>query len=59
MRCRENVPSDMGAPSIDQAVVNSGLSLTRPDWDFDMAEGKGHLKVHRQTPLAGLKGGAT
>jgi hypothetical protein len=43
--------------SWDQAIVNSGLSLTRPDWDFDMAEGKGHLKVHRQTPLAGLKGG--
>ena len=33
---RKNVPSDMGAPSIGQAVVNSGLSLTRPDWNFNM-----------------------
>ena len=32
---------------IDQAVVDvdSRLSLTRPDWDFNMAKGKGHLKV--------------
>ena len=32
--------------------------MTRPDWDFNMAKGKGHLKVHYQTPLAGLKGAA-
>ena len=49
-------PSDMGAPLIDQAVIDSGFSLTKLDWDFNMAEGKEHLKVHRQTPLAGLKG---
>ena len=54
---RKNVPSDIGAPSTDQAVINSTFSLTRPDWDFNMAEGKGHLKVYHQTPLAGLKGG--
>ena len=41
--------------SLDQAVIDSGLLLTRPDWDFNMAEGKGHLKVYRQAPLAGLK----
>jgi hypothetical protein len=51
-----NTPSDMRAPSIDQAVVDSGLSLTRPDWDFNMAKGKGRPKIHHQTPLAGLRG---
>ena len=55
-KARKNVASNMGALLIDQAVIDSRLSLTRPDWDFNMAEGKGHLKVHRQTPLAGLKG---
>ena len=53
---RKNAPSDMGAPSINQAVLDSRLSLTSPDWDFNMAKGKGHLKVHHQAPLAGLKG---
>jgi hypothetical protein len=51
---RKTAPSDMGAPSINQAVLDSRLSLTSPDWDFNMAKGKGHLKVHHQTPLAGL-----
>ena len=55
---RKNAPSDMGAPSIDQAVMNNKLSLTRPDRDFNMAKGKRHLKVYHQTPLAGIKGAA-
>lgn len=29
------------APSIDQAVIDSGLSLIRLDWDFNKAKGKG------------------
>ena len=53
---RKNVPSDMGAPSIDQAVIDSRFPLTRPDWDFNTAESKRHLKVYCQAPLAGLKG---
>ena len=52
---QKNTSSDIGAPLIDQAVMNSGLSLIRFDWDFNMAKGKGHLKVYHQTPLAGLK----
>jgi hypothetical protein len=49
-------PSDTGAPSIDQAVINSGFPLTRPGWDFNTAEDKGHLKVYHQALLADLKG---
>ena len=43
---RKNTPSDTGAPLIDQAVVDSGLTLIRPDWDFNMVKGKEHLNVH-------------
>lgn len=46
----------MGAPLIDQAVINSWFPLTRLGWDFNMAEGKGHLKVYFQVPLACIKG---
>jgi hypothetical protein len=55
---RKNVPSDIGAPSTDQAVINSTFSLTRPDWDFNMAEGKGHLKVYHQS-VGRFQGGCT
>jgi hypothetical protein len=41
--------------SLDQAVIDSGLLLTKSDWDFNMAEGKGYLKVYHQTLLAGIK----
>ena len=54
---RKNAASDKGAPSIDQAVIDSVFPLTRPDWDFNTAEDKGHLKVYCQAPLPGLKGG--
>lgn len=36
---RKNATSDKGAPSIDQAVIDSVFPLTRPDWDFNTAEG--------------------
>ena len=32
-RERKNVPLDMRAPLIDQAVINSEFPLTRPDWE--------------------------
>ena len=43
----------------EQAVIYCRFPLTRPDWDFNVAEVKEHLKVYHQTPLAGLKGGHT
>lgn len=53
---RKNASSNKGVLSIDQAVMDSRLSLTRPYWDFNMAKDNGHLKVHHETPLAGLMG---
>jgi hypothetical protein len=53
---RKNAPLDMGPPSIGQAVIKSRFPITRADWDFNTAEGKGHLKVYLQALLAGLKG---
>lgn len=49
-------PLVMGAPLIDQVVIDSELPLTRPDYDFNTARGKEHLKVYHHIPLAGLKG---
>ena len=49
-------PETQGAPLIDQAIIDIGFLLTRPDWDFNTAEGKEHLKVYCQALLAGLKG---
>ena len=53
---KKNTSSDMGTLLIDQIAINSGLSLIKLDYDFNMAKEKGHLKVYYQTPLAGLKG---
>lgn len=55
-QARKNVPLNAGAPSIDQAVIDSVFPLTRPDWDFNMATGNEHLKVYCQVLLAGIKG---
>jgi hypothetical protein len=40
------------------AIRKGGGQRVSPDWDFNTAEGKGHLKVYHQAPLAGLKGTA-
>ena len=45
-RSQKEYPSDTGSSLIDQTVMDIGLSLTRPDWNFNMAESKGHLKIY-------------
>ena len=52
---RKTVPLDTGAPSINQALIDIGFLLTRPDWDFSTASGKRHLKVYCQVLLAVLR----
>lgn len=51
----KNVPSDMREPSFDLAVIDGRFPVTRLGWDFNMAEGKDHMKVYGQALLAGLK----
>jgi hypothetical protein len=40
-RSQKEYPSDTGSSLIDQTVMDIGLSLTRPDWNFNMAKCKG------------------
>lgn len=55
-KARENVPSDMRAPSIDQAVIDIWFALTWPYWEFNSVKGKCHQKVFYQALLSGLQG---
>ena len=36
-------------------MIDSSFPLSRPQWDYNMAEGKERLRVYRQTLLGGLK----
>lgn len=58
MRPEKNVPSDVGTLLENSTVIDAAFPLTHPDWDFNSAKGKEHLKVYHQAVLAGLKAAA-
>ncbi|ERE76653.1 neutral cholesterol ester hydrolase 1-like protein [Cricetulus griseus] len=58
LEARKNVPGPDGRPSLLPDVIEASFPLTRPDWDYNTAEGRGHLKVYYQTLMAGLRGTA-
>ena len=39
-------------------LVEEGFPSMRPNWDFDHAEGREHLRVFRQTLMASLRAAA-
>ena len=39
-------------------LVEEGFPSMRPNWDFERAEGREHLRVFRQTLMAGLRAAA-
>ncbi|CAD7679580.1 unnamed protein product [Nyctereutes procyonoides] len=39
-------------------LINAAFPLSRPTWDYNSAEGKERLRVHRQTLMAGLQAAA-
>ena len=39
-------------------LINAAFPLSHPTWDYNSAEGKERLRVHRQTLMAGLKAAA-
>jgi hypothetical protein len=49
------VPGDDGNPTTNQARIDKGFPLTRPNWDYDRAEGKERLQVYRQALMGGLR----
>ncbi|XP_076780077.1 uncharacterized protein LOC143438363 [Arvicanthis niloticus] len=58
LEARKNVPGTDGRPTSLQNEIDAAFPLTRPDWDFNTANGREHLKIYRQTLMAGLRGAA-
>lgn len=55
---RKRVPGVDGKPTINQAQIDTSFPLTRPEWDFNTAEGKERLRVYRQALMEGLRAAA-
>ncbi|XP_021113435.1 uncharacterized protein LOC110348966, partial [Heterocephalus glaber] len=55
---RKLVPGDNGQPTTNADTINTSFPLSRPNWDFNTAEGKERLRVYRQALLGGLKAAA-
>lgn len=58
LEARKNVLGANGRPTVLPDEINNGFPLSRPDWDYNTPEGRQHLKVYRQTLMAGLRGAA-
>ncbi|XP_025782017.1 LOW QUALITY PROTEIN: uncharacterized protein LOC112863120 [Puma concolor] len=52
---RKLVPGADGNPATNQAQIDASFPLTRPQWDFNTAEGKERLRVYHQTLMGGLR----
>ena len=49
------MPGVNGRPTIQPHLIEEGFPLVRPNWDFERAEGREHLRVYHQTLMAGLR----
>lgn len=58
LEARKNVLGDNGAPTQLENLINEAFPLSRPQWDYNTAEGRERLLVYRRTLVAGLKGAA-
>ncbi|XP_042792641.1 uncharacterized protein LOC122218484 [Panthera leo] len=61
LEARELVPGDDGQPTANLDLINAAFPLTRPPqdgWDYNTAEGRGRLRIYRQTLMAGLRAAA-
>lgn len=61
LEARKLVPGDDGQPTANPDLINDAFPLTRPPqdgWDYNTAEGRGRLRVYRQTLMAGLRAAA-
>ncbi|KAK1328778.1 hypothetical protein QTO34_010933 [Cnephaeus nilssonii] len=58
LEARKNVPGTDGRPTQLPHLIETAFPLSRPDWDFNTAEGRERLTVYRQTLVAGLRGAA-
>lgn len=56
LEARKNVPGDNGRPTQLPNEIDAAFPLTHPGWDFNTAEGRGHLHLYRQFLIVGLHG---
>lgn len=56
LEARKNVPGNDGRPTQLPNEIDTAFPLTRPEWDFNMAEGRGHLRLYCQLLIVGLHG---
>ncbi|XP_029426724.1 uncharacterized protein LOC115072873 isoform X2 [Nannospalax galili] len=54
VEARKLVPGVDGNPTTNQALIDEAFPLVRPNWDFNVAEGKERLQVYPQT-VGGLQ----
>lgn len=50
-----SILGDVRQPTQNPDLINAAFPLSRPTWDYNLAEGKERLWVYRQTLMAGLK----
>lgn len=48
LEARKNVPGNDERPTLLPNEIDTGFPLTRPPWDFNMPDGREHLRVYRQ-----------
>ncbi|XP_051030437.1 uncharacterized protein LOC127214132 [Phodopus roborovskii] len=56
LEAQKNVLGDDGRPTQLPNEIEEAFPLNRPDWDFNTAAGRGHLRLYRQLLIAGLCG---
>ena len=52
---RKRAPGGNGEPTTNRDEINTSFPFSRPDWDYNKAQGKERLQVNHQTLLGGLK----
>ncbi|XP_053446530.1 uncharacterized protein LOC128585432 [Nycticebus coucang] len=58
LEARKNMPGVDGRPTQLPNRIEEAFPLSRPDWDYNTADGRERLTVYRQTLVAGLRGAA-
>lgn len=50
------MPGDDGRPTQLPHEIEAAFPLSRPNWDYTIDQGRGHLRLYRQVLIAGLRG---
>ena len=58
LEARKNIQDETGRPVQTQAQIDEGFPLTRPQWDYNTAQGREWLSNYHQALVAGLRGTA-